>query len=120
MLHIEPTDQILGARVSGVDLSEPLRGRDFAAIFLAVAEHGVLCFPGQKLDAAALRDFSQRFGRIQGSVTGKYHHPTVPEVGYLSNVMENGEPIGLSYAACMLANCVAPSALPLRRGTFTA
>jgi len=98
MLHIEPTGQILGARVSGVDLSEPLRDRDFAAIFLAVAEHGVLCFPGQKLDAAALRDFSQRFGRIQGSVTGKYHHPTVPEVGYLSNVMENGEPIGLADA----------------------
>ena len=65
---------------------------------LASDFHGVLCFPDQKLDAAALRDFSQRFGRIQTSVTGKFHHPVVPEVGYLSNIVENGEPIGLADA----------------------
>ena len=98
MLKIEPTRKILGARVTGIDLSKPLRDHDFGTVFAAVAEHGVLCFPGQKLDAAALRDFSQRFGSIQGSVTGKYHHASVPEVGYLSNVMENGEPIGLADA----------------------
>jgi taurine dioxygenase len=90
--------KILGARVTGIDLSQPLGARNFGTVFAAVAEHGVLCFPGQRLDAAALRDFSQRFGSIQGSVTGKYHHPTVPEVGYLSNVIENGEPIGLADA----------------------
>src|SRR3954462_8637017 len=98
MLKLQPTGKILGARVTGVDLAQPLSDPDFSTIFSAVAEHGVLCFPGQKLDAAALRDFSQRFGRIQGSVTGKYHDPNVPEVGYLSNVIENGEPIGLSDA----------------------
>ena len=98
MITIEPTGKILGARVTGVDLAHPLTDRDFSTIFSAVAEHGVLCFPGQKLEAAALRDFSRRFGSIQGSVTGKYHHPAVPEVGFLSNVMENGEPIGLSDA----------------------
>jgi taurine dioxygenase len=98
MLKIELTRKILGARVTGIDLSKPLSDRDFGTVFAAVAEYGVLCFPGQKLDAAALRDFSRRFGSIQGSVTGKYHHPTVPEVGYLSNVMENGEPIGLAHA----------------------
>ena len=86
MLNIQPTGQILGARVTGVDLAQPLRQRDFAAIFAALAKHGVLCFPDQELDAAALRDFSSRFGRIQTSVTGKYHHPVVPEVGYLSNI----------------------------------
>src|SRR4051812_10518570 len=98
MLSIRPSGKILGARVTGVDLSQPLTADDFGTIFAAVGEHGVLCFPGQKLDAAALRDFSQRFGTIQGSVTGKYHHPTIREVGYLSNVMENGEPIGLADA----------------------
>ena len=98
MLKIEPTHKVLGARVTHVDLSKPLSDHDFGSVVAAVAEHGVLCFPGQKLDAAALRDFSQRFGSIQGSVTGKYHHPTVREVGFLSNVMENGEPIGLADA----------------------
>src|SRR5215213_1924983 len=98
MLNIEPTPQILGARVTGIDLAQPLSPRDFAAIFAALAQHGVLCFPDQQLDAAALRDFSSRFGSIQTSVTGKYHHPVVPEVGYLSNIIENGEPIGLADA----------------------
>ena len=98
MLNIEPTGQILGARLTGVDLSQPMSDSDFAAVFRALAEHGVLCFPGQQLDAAALRDFAKRFGGIQTSVTGKFHHPVVPEVGYLSNIIENGEPIGLADA----------------------
>ena len=98
MLNIELTGRILGARVTGIDLAQPLSQRDFAAIFAALAKHGVLCFPDQQLDAAALRDFSSRFGSIQTSVTGKYHHPVVPEVGYLSNIVENGEPIGLADA----------------------
>ena len=50
------------------------------------------------LEPAALRDFSGRFGGIQGSVTGKFHDPEVPEVGILSNIVENGEPIGMGDA----------------------
>jgi taurine dioxygenase len=57
----------------------------------------VLRFPDQGLDAAALRDFSQRFGSIQLMLTG-YHEPGMPEVGILSNVVENGRPIGLADA----------------------
>jgi taurine dioxygenase len=98
MVTIQPTGRILGARVTGVDLARSLSDDDFAAIFAALGREGVLCFPGQRLEAAALRDFASRFGRIQTSVTGKYHHPTVPEVGFLSNIIENGEPLGLADA----------------------
>ena len=98
MSTIEPTGRILGARVTGIDLAQPLADADFAAIFAALGREGVLCFPGQQLDAAALRDFAGRFGSIQTSVTGKFHHPAVPEVGFLSNIVENGEPIGLADA----------------------
>ncbi len=98
MVNIEPTGCTLGARVTGLDLSQPLAREDFAAILRALGRHGVLCFPDQQLDSAALRDFSQRFGRIQTSVTGTLHDPVVPEVGFLSNIVENGEPIGLADA----------------------
>ena len=98
MATIEPSGKILGARVTGIDLAQPLEPRDFSTIFAALGEHGVLCFPQQEVDAAALRDFAKRFGRIQTSVTGKFHHPAVPEVGFLSNVVENGQPIGLADA----------------------
>jgi taurine dioxygenase len=97
MAAIEPTGQILGATVRDVDLSRPLSAADFAAILRALGRHGVLRFPDQRLDAGALRDFSRRFGRIQGMLTG-LHEPGVPEVGILSNIVENGQPIGLADA----------------------
>jgi taurine dioxygenase len=97
VLTIEPTGGVLGARVHGSDLARPLGDDDFGAILQALGAHGVLCFPGQTLDAAALRDFSQRFGRIQAT-SGEFHDPDVPEVGILSNVLENGRPIGLADA----------------------
>ena len=97
-MNIQPTGKILGARVTGIDLARPLEANDFAEILRALGRHGVLVFPQQRLDAAQLRDFAQRFGRIQTSVTGKFHDAKVPEVGYLSNIVENGEPIGLADA----------------------
>ena len=98
MTAIEPTGEILGATVTGIDLSKPLSDADFATILLALGRHGVLRFPDQQLDAAALRDFSRRFGRIQASVTGKSTSPGCRRSGILSNVVENGEPIGLADA----------------------
>ena len=98
MATIEPTRQILGATITGVDLAQPLDDMNFATILTALGRYGVLRFPEQRLDSAALRDFSQRFGHIQTSLTGKFHDPEVPEVGILSNVIENGQPIGLADA----------------------
>ena len=98
MTAIEPTGQVLGATVSGVDLSRPLSDGDFATILLALGRHGVLRFPAQRLEAVALRDFSRRFGRIQATLSGRHHEPGMPEVGILSNIIENGEPIGITDA----------------------
>jgi alpha-ketoglutarate-dependent taurine dioxygenase len=97
MLTIEPTGDVLGATVRGIDLAHSLGASDFAAILRALGAHGVLRFPDQRLDAAALRDFSQRFGGIQSMLSG-YHEPGMPEVGILSNVVDNGRPIGLADA----------------------
>jgi taurine dioxygenase len=98
MLTITPRDAVLGASITGIDLSQPLGAADFAAILRALGRYGVLCFPGQFLESAALRDFSQRFGTIQTSITGKFHDPQVPEVGFLSNIVENGVALGVNDA----------------------
>lgn len=98
MVTIVPTGQTLGASVTGVDLSQPLSNADFARILQALGEHSVLRFPGQHLTAPALRDFSLRFGPIQTGVGEGYRHPDAREVGILSNVKENGKPIGLADA----------------------
>jgi taurine dioxygenase len=97
-MQVIPSGKILGATVTGIDLGRPLEDAAFAQILQALAEHGVLCFPAQTLTSAQLRDFSARFGPIQRSVTGKLADPEVPEVGILSNIVENGQPIGLADA----------------------
>jgi taurine dioxygenase len=98
MLTITPTGKILGATVTGADLSHPLSNADFAQTLQALGQYGVLRFSGQHIDAAALRDFSLRFGPIQVGLSDGFRHPQVREVGILSNVVENGKPIGLADA----------------------
>jgi taurine dioxygenase len=98
MITVEPTGKVLGARVPGVDLSQTLSDEDFRAILVALGTHGVLCFPNQTLTPRQQRDFSQRLGKIQYSLSGKFNDPEVPEVGTLSNITENGKPIGLADA----------------------
>ena len=96
MLTVTPTGAVLGATIEGLDLSRPLADVEFAEVLVALGRHGVLRFPDQHLDSRALKAFSERFGDIQGSISGNSGHDRdVPEVGFLSNVMENGRYIGL-------------------------
>jgi taurine dioxygenase len=97
-LTIRPSGAALGATVTGLDLTRPPPGADFAVLLRALGAHGVLCFPGQLLPLPALRDFARRFGSIQTSVSGKFHDAEVPEVGILSNILRDGQPIGLADA----------------------
>lgn len=97
-MNITPTHETLGANVEGVDLSQPLGRAEFGGILRALGEHGVLCFPRQRLDAAQLKAFSEHFGGLQSSLTGTYCEPGMPEVMILSNVVEDGKPLGLADA----------------------
>lgn len=96
MVTVTPTGAVLGATIEGLDLSQPLGEVEFAGVLVALGRHGVLRFPDQRLDSRALRVFSERFGDIQASISDNSGHDReVPEVGLLSNVMENGRYIGL-------------------------
>jgi taurine dioxygenase len=97
-MKITPNSKGLGARIDGMNLADPLSAGNFGAILRALGEHGVIWFPKQTLDARSLKAFSERFGSLQGSPTGTYCDPDVPEVMLLSNVIENGKPIGLADA----------------------
>ena len=98
IMKITPNQGTLGAKIEGIDLSKPLAPEDFSGVLRALGAHGVLCFPKQSLDAQSLKSFSERFGSLQGSPTGDYCEPGVPEVMLLSNIVENGKPIGLADA----------------------
>ncbi len=94
MLTFEPITNVLGATVQGANLAQPLSAGDFAAVLDALGRYGVLCFKQQSISPQNLRDFSACFGGLQRGVSG-IHEPGFPEISVLSNVIENGKPIGL-------------------------
>ena len=96
--RIIPSGATLGARVEGLDLSQPLNDQTFEALLQALGRYGVLKYPGQNLTAQQLRDFSSRFGELEINVANAFQAPGLPEVMILSNMVEDGKPLGLSDA----------------------
>jgi taurine dioxygenase len=59
---VEPSGQVCGARLTGVDLSAPLDEATVAEIRAAWLEHHVVAFPEQRLTDDHLERFTQYFG----------------------------------------------------------
>ena len=98
-MKITPSGAALGASVEDLDLARPLSAADDQAVVEALGRYGVLRFPRQKLDAGQLKRFSARFGDLEVNVaSGAYQERGHPEVMILSNIVENGRPIGLADA----------------------
>jgi taurine dioxygenase len=90
--------QSLGATIEGLDLAKPLSQEEVEAVLRVLGRHGVIRFPRQKLTGRQLADFSARFGELEINVANAYQEPGIPEVMILSNIVENGKPIGLADA----------------------
>ncbi|MDM5180687.1 TauD/TfdA family dioxygenase [Massilia sp. DJPM01] len=95
---IQPFDAALGAAITGLDLSVPLSREDFALIHRAHLDHHVLVFRGQHITPAQQVAFSRRFGPLQIHVLRQFQLPAQPEVLIISNIKENGQPLGLGDA----------------------
>lgn len=97
-LEIRPLDAPLGAEVLGLDLSRPLADDDFARIHRAHLDHHVLVFRDLRITPQQQVDFSRRFGPLQIHVLRQFQLPGHPEILVVSNIKENGQPIGLGDA----------------------
>ena len=97
-MKVVPTPDILGAQVQGLDLSRELAESVIDALMLALGRYGVLEFPKQTLTTQQLKSFSQRFGQLYISPGGRAQAEGAPEVMILSNMVENGQPLGLKDA----------------------
>jgi taurine dioxygenase len=65
MLDITPLNGALGAQISNIDLSRPLAEETASAIRRAFADHVVLLFRAQHLDAANQVAFTELFGKVE-------------------------------------------------------
>jgi taurine dioxygenase len=98
-IEIIPTGAALGAEVRGVDLSQPLGDNAFAVIERAYDEHGVIFFRDQGITPPQQVAFTRRFGEIEFNIFGeRWSIPGSPEIVVVSNVTEDGKPIGVRRA----------------------
>lgn len=98
-MKVTGSGQALGATIEDLDLAQPLSDAAFDAVLHALGEHSVIRFPLQALTARQLADFSARFGKLETNVASThFQEPGIPEVMTLSNIVENGRPIGLADA----------------------
>jgi len=96
-LAIKNLDAPLGAEASGVDLAGAVSAGDIAAIEDAWRERLVVVFHGQSLSDPQLIGFSRNFGELDPPGPNPYGKPFLashPELNVISNVVENGKPIG--------------------------
>lgn len=96
-MKIVPTGAALGADIWDVQL-DALDDKTFQDIYQAWLEHnGVLRFPCQNLDDDKFLDFARRFGDLDMApinANGGNWKPEYPELAVISNVVQDGKPIG--------------------------
>lgn len=97
-LSIRPSGGALGADIEGLDLSQPLDAATVEAIRSAWLDHLVIRFRGQSLALEDLERFSAYFGPLDKAPvtpwTGQPHIPDHPYVAVMSNIEQDGTPIG--------------------------
>ena len=96
-IAIKNLDAPLGAEIAEIDLSKPLTRADIDAVEAAWRERLVVVFHGQPLSNPQLIAFSRNFGKLDPPGPNPYGQPfnkEHPELNVISNVVENGKPIG--------------------------
>src|SRR5687768_15559704 len=94
LLSIQPSGAALGAVISNVDLAADMDDATFGQIVDALHEHEVIIFRNQELTPEQHIAFSRRFGELERHVRQDRCRPGYPEIFVVSNVIENGRPIG--------------------------
>src|SRR5579862_8713094 len=92
----------LGGEILGLDLARTLDDGTMTELRNALLESGgLLVFRSQHITPAQHIAFSRRFGPLMGHVLRQYLLPGYPEILRVSNVIENGQPIGLGDAGAI-------------------
>ncbi|MCH2670092.1 MAG: TauD/TfdA family dioxygenase [Gammaproteobacteria bacterium] len=95
-LKITPINGPLGAEICGINLAN-ISDSEFEAIHLAWLDNCVILLRGQELTDQDLINFSKRLGTLDFAPvqeTGRRFVKGYPEIYVISNVIENGQPIG--------------------------
>ncbi|MCM6774467.1 TauD/TfdA family dioxygenase [Nocardia sp. CDC159] len=84
-----------GAKVSGLDLSRPVEPECAHRLVAELEAHRLLVFEGQDISHAHHLAVSRLFGSPESHVQSQYTVEGFPEIVKISNIFQNGRPIGL-------------------------
>jgi taurine dioxygenase len=93
-IEVIKTGAALGAEIRGADLTRELDDATFAAVRQAFYENEVVFFRGRRLRDEDHIRFSARFGELRRIKLVESLHVQYPELFVVSNIRENGKPIG--------------------------
>ena len=96
--ELRPLAGPVGAELIGLDLGRELSSADFKRVHQAHLDHHLLVFRDQRITPQQHIDFSRRFGRLMIHVLHQFHLANYPEILIVSNIIENGQPVGLGDA----------------------
>lgn len=94
MLTVHRSSAPLGAEIRGVNLAHNIEDSVFRTIVDLFHEHEVVYFRDQDLTPEQHIAFSRRFGELEHHVRQECCRPGYPELFVVSNILENGRPIG--------------------------
>ncbi len=95
-LRVTPSGKPLGADIHGLDIAAGVTDEDFAALKDALWTHAVICVRGQQLSGPAQVEFARRFGPLQYyDPNGLFRLPGAGDIIVLSNIIEDGKPVGV-------------------------
>lgn len=92
-MTITRSDRAIGAIVTGISLDD-ISDAEFTQIRSLVHERAVVGIRGQDLSQAGQVRFAARFGKLQQIFIKEALSTDYPELFYVSNVVENGKPLG--------------------------
>ena len=92
-MNIDPIHPEFGARISGVDLSQPLEDAAFTQIDDAINRYSILLFEDQHMNDAAHLEFTRRFGQLEEEHVSYYSRGEVTYIGRVGNIDDDGNKV---------------------------
>ena len=93
-MHFTQVHPVFGARVTGVDLRQPLTPAEAAEIDAGMNQHALLVFPGQTIDDAQQKAFARNFGVLElatGNIQTSDERRLDMEMADISNLDQNNQ-----------------------------
>jgi taurine dioxygenase len=98
---VVPLAEPVGAEIRFVDVGAGVDDGTFGFIRNALHEHSVIVLRGQDITPDQQKQFALRLGEMRTSFYNRYGVPGHPELSVVSNIMKDGEAIGIADAGML-------------------